>query len=68
MIAWSSTAPQASPLRALGWSSCLKQRRRQKDEGDFAAVLPHLGQERRQWLSEALELIHPGHHWLAELH
>lgn len=40
---------------------------RPKDEGDFAAVLPHLDRNRRQWLTEALELIHPGHRWLLNL-
>ena len=40
---------------------------RPKDDGDLAAVLPHLDSERRDWLREALELVHPGHRWLAEL-
>jgi aminoglycoside-2''-adenylyltransferase len=40
---------------------------RPKDQSDFAAVLPHLGRDRRRWLSGSLELIHPGHHWLPEL-
>jgi len=40
---------------------------RPKDDGDLAAALPHLGAERRDWLREALELVHPGHRWLGEL-
>jgi hypothetical protein len=40
---------------------------REKDEADFAAALPHLGEPRRRWLRHALELVHPGHRWLAEL-
>jgi hypothetical protein len=40
---------------------------REKDDGDLAAVLPLLGPERRRWLAEALELVHPGHRWLREL-
>ncbi len=35
-----------------------------KNEADFAAVLPSLGQTRRRWLAEALMLVHPGHPWL----
>jgi hypothetical protein len=40
---------------------------RPKDEGDFAAVLPRLGPGERRWLAEAVELVHPGHPWLARL-
>jgi hypothetical protein len=40
---------------------------REKDDADFAAVLPRLEPERRQWLVDALELVHPGHRWLREL-
>jgi hypothetical protein len=38
-----------------------------RDEDDFAAALPLLDPERRGWLADALELVHPGHHWLAKL-
>jgi hypothetical protein len=34
---------------------------------DFAAVLPHLNQERRVWLAHALEKVHPGHPWVKQL-
>jgi hypothetical protein len=40
---------------------------RPKDEADFAAVLPLLDDERRRWLAGALELVQPGHRWLAAL-
>jgi Aminoglycoside-2''-adenylyltransferase len=41
---------------------------RDKDEADFAAVVPLLSEPRRRWLADALELVHPGHRWLAALH
>lgn len=40
---------------------------RPKDDGDFAAVVPLLDPGPRRWLVDALELVHPGHRWLAEL-
>ncbi len=40
---------------------------REKDEADFGAVLPLLGSSRRNWLSHALTLVHPGHRWLEAL-
>jgi Aminoglycoside-2''-adenylyltransferase len=40
---------------------------REKDEADFAAVLPHLDAEARARLAGWLDLVHPGHRWLAEL-
>ena len=40
---------------------------REKDEADFAAVLPRLSPHGRRWLSWALELVHPGHRWLEAL-
>jgi Aminoglycoside-2''-adenylyltransferase len=40
---------------------------RERDEADFAEVLPFLDLHRRRWLVDALELVHPGHRWLAEL-
>lgn len=44
-----------------------KHAHRGRDQADFEAVLPLLEPERRRWLAEALERIHPGHSWLAEL-
>jgi hypothetical protein len=40
---------------------------RPKDDRDLAAILPGLDPERRDWLAEAIELVHPGHGWLAQL-
>jgi hypothetical protein len=41
--------------------------RRPKDEADFMAVHPHLDQQSRAWLAQALTAVHPGHPWLAYL-
>jgi hypothetical protein len=38
-----------------------------KNQADFAATLPRLEPARREWLRAALERVHPGHPWLAEL-
>jgi hypothetical protein len=40
---------------------------RPKDDQDFARALPLLDERRRSWLSDALELVHPRHPWLAAL-
>ena len=40
---------------------------RDRDQVDFEAVVPRLEPERRRWLAESLERVHPGHRWLAEL-
>lgn len=40
---------------------------RPKDEADFARTLPHLDQERRQWLAQALTVVHPNHSWLRQI-
>lgn len=37
---------------------------RDKDQADFANALPTLDAPARQWLVEALELVHPGHAWI----
>ena len=39
----------------------------EKNKRDFAATLPRLDESRREWLRDALERVHPGHEWLAEL-
>jgi len=44
-----------------------KHAHRDRDQTDFEAVVPRLEPERRRWLVEALERIHPGHPWLPEL-
>jgi hypothetical protein len=40
---------------------------RPKDESDLAAVLPHLGAQRRRLLAGWIERVHPGHFWLPDL-
>jgi hypothetical protein len=40
---------------------------RPKDEADFTQTLPALGQERREWLRNALAKAHPAHPWLNRL-
>jgi Aminoglycoside-2''-adenylyltransferase len=44
-----------------------KHAQQEKNERDFADTLPRLDGERRGWLRDALELVHPGHAWLEEL-
>ncbi len=36
-----------------------------KNEDDFSAALPTLRGDERAWLRHALELVHPGHEWIA---
>ncbi|MFC4947784.1 nucleotidyltransferase domain-containing protein [Pseudonocardia sp. GCM10023141] len=36
---------------------------RPKDVGDLESVLPTLDADRRRWLREAVEQVHPGHAW-----
>ena len=56
--------PYAQPEITLLYKA---KHNRDKDEADFAAVLPLLTPPRRRWLASALELVHPGHRWLAAL-
>lgn len=39
----------------------------EKNRIDFADTLPRLDSERRAWLREALERVHPAHEWLEEV-
>lgn len=41
--------------------------RRHQDDPDFLALLPHLTEERRDWLREAISLVHHSHPWLNRL-
>ncbi|MBV1852351.1 hypothetical protein KUA19_19675 [Catellatospora sp. NEAU-YM18] len=41
--------------------------RRPKDEADFAGILPLLTAAERATLRELLDLVHPGHEWIAAL-
>jgi hypothetical protein len=40
---------------------------REKDERDFAVVVPLLDDTQKAWLRDALLRVHPGHAWLAVL-
>lgn len=40
---------------------------RAEDQADFDRVAPRLDREARAWLRDALELVEPGHQWLAAL-
>jgi aminoglycoside-2''-adenylyltransferase len=57
--------PYARPELVLLFKA--RHAERPKDEADFADVLPRLGPERRRWLADALQLVHPGHPWLERL-
>jgi hypothetical protein len=37
---------------------------RDKDQADFDGTLPLLDPAAREWLTKALELVHPGHPWI----
>ncbi|MFD2262008.1 nucleotidyltransferase domain-containing protein [Lacibacterium aquatile] len=65
------------PLSALGSDHCLPPEVqlfykakgvREKDQADFEAALPVLGEEQRKWLSEVIITAHgDGHVWLGAL-
>jgi hypothetical protein len=40
---------------------------RDKDEHDFAAIVPRLDAARRRWLRDAIAVSRPGHRWLQSL-
>jgi hypothetical protein len=42
-------------------------RLRRRDEADFQALAPRLGNAQRVWLREAMTLLEPDHAWLPEL-
>jgi hypothetical protein len=41
-----------------------KHAARGKDAADFARALPLLDGQRREWLADALRVVHPGHDWI----
>ncbi len=43
------------------------RRRRLKDQADFDATVPHLGDRGRAWLRQALTDTEPGHAWIDRL-
>lgn len=57
--------PYARPEVVLLYKA--KHAHRERDRRDFADVVPRLDEERLRWLADALELVHPGHSWIAEL-
>jgi len=44
-----------------------KHSHQEKNARDFEDTVPRLDGERRAWLREALERVHPAHEWLEEL-
>jgi hypothetical protein len=44
-----------------------KHAHRERDQLDFEAVVPRLEPERRRWLADALERVHPDNPWLEGL-
>ncbi|MFF0591460.1 nucleotidyltransferase domain-containing protein [Streptomyces sp. NPDC003781] len=40
---------------------------RRKDQSDFSATVPHMSPAQRETLAELLDLVHPGHPWIADL-
>jgi len=66
VIAWTDDGvPYAQPEIVLLFKA--RHAHLDKNRSDFAAALPHLDPSRRERLREWLELVHPGHEWLAEL-
>jgi hypothetical protein len=66
VIEWTEDGiPYGRPEIALLFKA--KHSHRERDQSDFEAVVPRLEPERRRWLTDALELVHPAHPWLAEL-
>jgi hypothetical protein len=65
LIAWTDTGiPFAQPEVVLLFKA---KALRPNDVSDYEAVLPRLAPQQRRWLREALEIVHPGHPWLADL-
>jgi len=49
------------------WRDSARPDLRPHDELDFLALLPHLTENQRHWLREAISLVRPGHSWLSQL-
>jgi fructose-1,6-bisphosphatase/inositol monophosphatase family enzyme len=56
--------PHLAPHGALLYKA---KAARAKDQLDFDACLPRLGDDERAWLIDALGRVHPGHPWLTRL-
>jgi hypothetical protein len=66
LIEWTNDGiPYGRPEVVLLFKA--KHAHQQKNQADLDATLPRLEPERRHWLRDALELVHPAHPWLAEL-
>jgi hypothetical protein len=64
LIEWSDDGiPYGRPEVILLYKA--KHADRERDQRDLDEILPLLEHERRAWLAEALEVVHPGHAWLA---
>lgn len=62
------TSPQGVPYLVPEIVLLFKAKHdRPKDQADFAGVLPLLNPARRAWLAAALERVHAGHSWIADL-
>ena len=58
---------KAVPPRWRAKSDDPQPNRRPKDEADFTALLPTLGQEQRSWLHSAITASQPDHDWSRRL-
>jgi hypothetical protein len=66
LIAWTVDGiPYGRPEMILLYKA--KHVHRERDRRDIADVLPLLEPQRRRWLSDALQLVHPGHAWIGAL-
>jgi hypothetical protein len=66
VIAWTDDGiPYGRPEVVLLFKA--KHSAEEKNRADFEAVLPRLDASALRWLEDAIERIHPGHEWLAEL-
>jgi hypothetical protein len=53
-----------SPELALAYKA---KQARSKDEQDLAAALPLLTADRRTWLADMIDHLHPDHRWAARI-
>jgi hypothetical protein len=66
VIEWTDEGiPYGSPEIVLLFKA--RHWERERDQVDFDAVVPRLASDRRLWLREALERVHPDHVWLKRL-
>ena len=66
VIEWTPTGvPYGRPEIVLLFKA--RHSQQEKNQADFEATLPRLDEERRSWLRDALERVHPEHAWLEEL-